>query len=71
MISCEQARGKLTERNRGSSSDDTDPFLKFPPDADPREVIYHQKIKWPNDIARHREHINIIEGVIDERADEK
>ena len=48
-----------------------DPYLKFPSDADPCDVSYHRKIKWPNDIARQREQIEILEGVINERTDKK
>lgn len=44
-----------------------DPYLKFPRDADLEEVRYHQGVKWPSDIARHREQINILEGIIHER----
>jgi hypothetical protein len=45
----------------------TNPYLKFPRDADSEEVRYHQNVKWPSDIARHYEQIDILEGVIRER----
>ncbi|MFB1489652.1 MULTISPECIES: phage minor head protein [unclassified Thiocapsa] len=46
------------------------PYEKFPADnADPDEVKYHQEYKWPADIARHRQLIEILEGVIRERND--
>lgn len=46
------------------------PYEKFPADnADPDEVDYHQKYKWPADIARQRQLIQILEGVIRERND--
>lgn len=45
-----------------------DPFLKYPADHhDLAEVRYHQEHKWPHDIARQREQIAILEGVIRER----
>lgn len=44
-----------------------DPYLKFEPDAAAEEVRYHQVVKWPRDIARQREQIDILEGVVNER----
>lgn len=44
------------------------PYLKFPADnSDPEDVKYHQERKWPADIARQRQLIEILEGVIHER----
>ncbi|WP_156427590.1 hypothetical protein [Thiohalocapsa sp. ML1] len=36
------------------------PYLKFPRDAELAEVRYHQDFKWPSDIARHYEQIDIL-----------
>jgi len=47
------------------------PYLKFPPDAEVSAVRWHRERKWPGDIARQRELIEILEGVIHERTDEK
>jgi hypothetical protein len=45
-----------------------DPFLTYPRDHhDVAEVRYHQEHKWPHDIARQREQIAILEGVMSER----
>ncbi|WP_430754862.1 hypothetical protein [Magnetovirga frankeli] len=47
------------------------PYIKFPTDAETANVRYHQFKKWPNDIRRQKEQINIIEGVINERIDKE
>jgi hypothetical protein len=44
-----------------------DPWSKCEPGHDPEKVRYYQTMKWPSDIARQREQINIIEGVLHER----
>ena len=44
-----------------------DPWSKCASDHDPEKVLYYQTHKWPSDIARQREQINIIEGVLRER----
>jgi len=44
-----------------------DPHPKFARDADPTDILYHQVHKWPRDMARHRQSIQILEGVIRER----
>ena len=43
------------------------PYLKIPADIPPEEVDYFVTTKWPNDIARQRQHIEIIRGVLHER----
>lgn len=49
-----------------------DPWSKCDPGHDPEKVLHYQTRKWPSDIARQREQINIIEGVLRERdRDEK
>ncbi|BCU06113.1 hypothetical protein [Allochromatium tepidum] len=40
---------------------------KPPAIHDPEKVRYYRTHKWPSDIARQREQINIIEGVLRER----
>ena len=47
------------------------PWAKCDPGHDPEKVRYYQTKKWPNDIARQREQINIIEGVLHERNSDK
>ncbi|MBF0256352.1 MAG: hypothetical protein HQL47_07800 [Gammaproteobacteria bacterium] len=47
------------------------PYIKFPTDAETANVRYHQLKKWPDDIRRQKEQINIIEGVINERTDKE
>jgi hypothetical protein len=44
-----------------------DPWSKCDPGHDPAKVEYYRMQKWPSDIARQREQINIIEGVLRER----
>jgi hypothetical protein len=48
-----------------------DPWAKCEPGHDPEKVRYYQTKKWPSDIARQREQINIIEGVLRERDHDK
>ena len=43
------------------------PYLKIPADIPTEEVEYLVTTKWPNDIARQRQHIEIIQGVLHER----
>jgi hypothetical protein len=47
------------------------PYLKFEANEQPEIIRYHQQVKWRNDIARQREQINILEGVIHERESQK
>jgi hypothetical protein len=49
----------------------SNPYLKFAVNAHPAIIRYHQLVKWRNDIARQREQINILEGVIHERERQK
>ena len=43
------------------------PGLKLPEDMPDEERDYYVTTKWPNDIARQRQHIEIIKGVLYER----
>jgi hypothetical protein len=47
------------------------PYLKCEANEQPEIIRYHQQVKWRNDIARQREQINILEGVIHERESQK
>lgn len=49
----------------------SNPYLKFAANEQPEIIRYHQQVKWRNDIARQREQVNILEGVIHERESQK
>lgn len=44
-----------------------DPYSKIPVDTPTDEAKYYVTTKWPGDIARQRQHIDIIRGVLHER----
>ncbi len=44
-----------------------DPRLKVPAEMPAEEMNYYVTTKWPNDIARQRQQIDIIRGVLHER----
>lgn len=44
-----------------------DPYSKLPADTPAEVTDYYVKTKWPGDIERQRQQIDIIRGVINER----
>lgn len=44
-----------------------DPFSKVPRTVDPAEVRRLVEDGWPDDIIRHREFIDILQGILQER----